>query len=50
MKVKQRRYFEGGMGGGGWYTRVVELAPNETIPSGAETVPDETPVHDWQPE
>lgn len=50
MKVKETKDVASGLGGGGRYVRVVELAPGETAPAGAEVVPDETPVSDWAPE
>lgn len=50
MTIQERKYHEGGMGGGGWLTRVVSLPDGEPIPEGATVVPDDTPLHDFLPE
>lgn len=50
MKVRETRRVSGGMGGDHEEFRVRELGAKEKLPTGAVTVPDETPVtQDWQP-
>lgn len=50
MKIRERREITQGFGGPHWQDRVRELAAGDAVPEGAETVPDETRSHDWQPE
>lgn len=49
MKVKEIKTV-GGRGGSDTYIRVRLLAAGEEVPNGSETVPDDTPEHDWKRE
>lgn len=51
QKIKERKAEQKeGFGAHPALFRVVEVADNAELPPGAEKVPDETPVSDWQPE
>jgi len=49
-KIKMTRPEDGGFKGKRQQVKVMELPDGEPLPMGAETVADETPVHDWQDE
>lgn len=48
MKIKETKTMPNPSGfGWGEYTQVRDIAPEETVPAGAETVSDDTPNTEW---
>jgi hypothetical protein len=50
MKIREKRQTGGGFAGPRTEVRVVVLIDGDPLPVQAESVPDETPEHDWQTE
>lgn len=49
MKIRERQQHNG-WAGLLWWHRVRQLREGESVPAGAESVPDETAEHGWRPE